>query len=61
MGTLIGAEESKYGSVEKLIVKFDNAKAGNKSRKRQPNYAKKYPAGRVITKMEREYTLSKTA
>ena len=61
MGILIGVEESKCGSVEKLIVKFDNAKAGNESRKRHPNYAKKYPAGTVITKMEREYTLSKTA
>jgi ATP-dependent exoDNAse (exonuclease V) alpha subunit len=59
MGTLIGVEESKDGSVEKLIVKFANPKAGNESRKRHPNYTKKYPEGTVITKMEREYTLSK--
>ena len=61
MGTLIGAEESISESVEKLIVKFDNPKAGNESRKRHPNYAKKNPEGTVITKMEKEYTLSKTA
>ena len=61
MGTLIGVEESKCESVEKLIVKFDNPKAGNVSRKRHPNYAKNYPEGTVITKMEREYTLSKAA
>ena len=61
MEILIGVEESKCGSVEKLIVKLNNAKAGNESRKRHPNDAKKYPAGTVITKMEREYTLSKTA
>ena len=42
-------------------MKFDNPKAGNESRKRHPSYAKKYPKGTVITKMEREYTLSKAA
>ena len=61
LGTVIGVELSKDGSVDKLIVKFANAKAGRESRKSHPNYAKKYPEGTVITKMEREYTLSKTA
>jgi hypothetical protein len=59
MGTLIGVELSKDGSVDKLIVRFSNPKAGKESRKKHPNYSKKYPNGTVITKMEREYTLSK--
>ena len=60
MGTVIGVEESTDGRIEKVIVKFDNPKAGKESRKNHPAYAKKYPGGTVITKMEREYTLSKT-
>ena len=59
MGTLIGVEMSKDGSIDKLIVKFANPKAGKESRRKHPNYSKKYPDGTVITKMEREYTLSK--
>ena len=59
MGTLIGIELAKDGSVEKLIVKFANPKAGRESRRKHPNYSKKYPEGTVITKMEKEYTLSK--
>ena len=42
-------------------MKFDNPKAGKKSRINHPTYAKKYPEGTVITKMEREYTLSKSS
>ena len=61
MGTLIGIEFTSNGSVDKLIVKFLNPKVGKESRKKHPNYAKKYPEGTVITKMEREYLLSKKA
>jgi ATP-dependent DNA helicase PIF1 len=61
MGTLIGVEVSSDGRVDKLIVKFANPKAGKESRKKHPNYSQKYPEGTVITKMEREYTLSKKA
>ena len=59
LGTVIGVEESKNGKVEKVIVKFDNPKAGRNSRRKHPTYAKKYPDGTVVTKMEREYTLAK--
>ena len=59
MGTLIGIELTQDGNVDKLIVKFANPKAGKESRRKHPNYSKKYPEGTVITKMEREYTLSK--
>ena len=61
LGVVIGVELSKNGAVEKIIVKFDNPKAGKKSRINHPTYAKKYPDGTVITKMEREYTLSKSS
>ena len=61
LGIVIGVEVSKNGAVEKVIVKFDNPKAGMNSRKNHPTYAKKYPEGTVITKMEREYTLSKSS
>ena len=57
---MIGVEESKSGKVEKVIVKFDNPKAGKNSRRNHPTYARKYPDGTVITKMEREYTLAKS-
>ena len=49
MGSLIGVEESKGGSVEKLIVKFNNPKAGHERKTHHPKYAKKYPIGSVIT------------
>ena len=29
--------------------------------KKHPTYAKKYPAGTVVTKVEREYTLAKSS
>ena len=61
LGVLLGIEESKNGNVDKIIVKFDNPKAGKENRKNHPIYAKKYPGGTVIVKMEREYSLSKTA
>jgi hypothetical protein len=61
MGTLIGVELSTDERVDKLIVKFANPKAGKESRKKHPSYSQKYPEGTVITKMEREYTLSKKA
>ena len=61
MGTLIGAEMSKDGKVDKFIVKFDMPRAGEKSRQNHPNYTKKYPGGTVITRIEREYTLAKNA
>ena len=61
LGFLIGIENSKGGNVEMLIVKFDNPKAGKTRRKNHPNYAKKYSGGTVITKMEKEYTLSSHA
>ena len=32
LGTVIGVEESRNGKVEKVIVKFDNPKAGKNSR-----------------------------
>ena len=61
MGTLIGVEIAKDGSVQKVIVKFDMPRAGERSRQNHPTYAKKYPDGTVITKIEREYTLAKNA
>ena len=61
LGVVIGLEVSKEGAVERVIVKFDNPKAGKRSRINHPTYATKYPEGTVITKMEREYTLSKTS
>ena len=51
---------SRNGNVEKLIVEFDNPKAGKESRKSHPAYAEKYPGGTVITKYEKEYSLSKS-
>ena len=59
MGTLVGVEPFKDGSVDKLVVKFDNSKAGRESRKSHPNYAKKFPEGTVIKKME--YEISRKA
>ena len=59
MGTLIGVELSKDGNVDKLIIRFDNPKAGTISRKKHPNYTQKYPEGTVITKIDREYSLGK--
>ena len=61
MGTLSAVELTKDGSVDKFIVNFDMPKAGEKSRQNHPNYAKKYPGGTVIIKIEREYTLAKNA
>ena len=61
LGILIGIEESKNGNVDKVIVKFDNPKAGKERRKNYPIFAKKYPGGTVIMRMEREYALSKAA
>ena len=58
IGTLIGVEVSKDGSVQKLIIEFDNPKAGEESRRNHPTYAKQYPKGTVITKIEREETLT---
>ena len=59
MGTLLGVELSKDGNVDKLIIRFDNPKAGTISRKKHPNYTQKYPEGTVITKIDREYSLGK--
>ena len=56
---LKGVEESEEGNVEKLIIKFVNTKAGRERREKNTHYAKKYPGGTVITKMEREYTMAK--
>ena len=53
MGTLIGVELSKDEKEDKLIVKFDIPKAGEKRRQDHPSYAKKYPGGTVITRIER--------
>ena len=61
METLVGVENFKDGSLDKVIVKFDNPKAGRESRKNHPNYEKKYPEGTVIKKMEYEYMLSRKA
>ena len=59
MGTLMAVEMTKDGNVDKLIIKFANPKVGLQSRKKHPLYAKKYPEGTVITKIDREYTISK--
>ena len=59
MGTLIAVELAKDGNIDKLIIKFVNPKVGLESRKKHPLYAKKYPEGTVITKIDREYTISK--
>ena len=59
LGIVIGVEVSKNGAVEKIIVKFDNPKAGQNSRRNHPTYAKKYPEGTVITKVDKEYMLVK--
>ena len=61
LGILIGVETSQNGSLEKLVVKFDMPNAGKASRDQHPGYAKKYPEGTVITKMDKEYTLSSHA
>ena len=61
MGTLIAVELSKDEKVDKLIVKFDMPKAGEKRRQDHPKYAKKYPGGTVITTIKKEYTLAKNA
>ena len=59
MGTLIAVELTNDGNVDKLIIKFTNPKVGVQSRKKHPNYAKKYPEGTVITKIDREYTIGR--
>ena len=59
MGSVLAIEDGKDGIVDKIIVKFDNEKAGSEMRKAIPAYAKKYPEGTVIKKMELEYSLGK--
>ena len=61
LGIVIGIEISQSGTVEHLIVKFDMPNAGKASRDRHPGYAKKYPEGTVINRMNKEYTLSSHA
>ena len=59
MGTLIGVETHQDGTMDKLIVKFDNPKAGRESRRKHPNFSKKYPEGTVVVKKDYEYMISK--
>ena len=59
MGTLIAVELTNDGCVDKLIIQFTNPKVGVQSRKKHPNYAKKYPEGTVVTKIDREYTIGR--
>ena len=59
IGTVIGIEEGKKGSVSAVIIKFDNQEAGKESRSNNPAMAKKYPGGTVIKKKEQEYSLAR--
>ena len=58
-GRVIGIEENQKGIVIAVVVKFDNPKAGEESRKQNPAMALKYPEGTVIKKIEYEYSLAK--
>ena len=45
----MAVEENLDGKVTKLIVKFDNPKAGQAAREKYPLLKKRYPGGTIIT------------
>ena len=60
VGEVMAVEEHLDGSINKIIIKFDNKTTGEDTRKAYPFYAKKYPGGTVIGMKEVEYSLART-
>ena len=60
IGTVIGIEDNQKGSVNAVIVKFDNLAAGKQSRMQNPMMSDKYPNGTVIRKKEQDYSLCRS-
>ena len=60
LGELMAVEEHLDGSINKLIIKFDNKATGEATREAYPAYTKKYPGGTVIGLKEVEYSLART-
>ena len=58
-GVLIAVEEHQDGSPNKLVVRFDIASTGEKSRECYPAFCSKYPGCTVIGRREMEYSLSR--
>ena len=56
----MAVEENLDGKVTKLIVKFDNPKAGEAAREKHPHKKKRYPGGTIITPKEIQYSLART-
>ena len=47
IGTVLGVVEGQNGVISTVIVKFDNPRAGNKSREKNLMISKKYPEGTI--------------
>lgn len=60
MGELIAVEEHQDGTVNKLVIKFDNPSTGSTTRENYTAYKKKYPGGTVIGLKEIEYSLARS-
>ena len=59
IGTVLGVVEGQNGVISTVIVKFDNPRAGEKSREKNLMISKKYPEGTIVKKIEREYSLTR--
>ena len=59
IGTVLGVGEGQNGVISTVIVKFDNPRAGKKSREGNMMMANKYPEGTLVKKIEREYSLTR--
>ena len=59
IGTVLGVVEGQSGVISTVIVKFDNPRAGKKSREGNMMMANKYPEGTIVKKIEREYSLTR--
>ena len=59
MGELVHIVKTVTGEVDKLVIKLNNTKAGQKNRSQYPNLAAKFPNCIVIERVNYQYPLRK--
>ena len=59
-GEVIGTSTDNSNSITKLIVKFENIKHGEETRRRNPEVDKLYPGGTPIEKINFPFSISKS-
>ena len=60
VGELIGVVERRDGTVDKLVIKFDNEQTGAETRKAFPILSSQYPGGTPVFRKELEYSIARS-